>query len=148
MNLLRTTSAHPDFQQLVRQLDAYLSTVNGPDHAFYSQFNHINALRYVVVAYHEAEPVGCGAFKPYDGTTVEIKRMFVDPAQRGRGVGRAVLAELECWSREEGFVDIILETSIKLPAAIHLYEKQGYERTPNYGQYTTMPDSVCFRKKR
>lgn len=146
MTLLRTTSDHADFQTLVRALDTYLTSVNGSDDAYYRQFNAIDALRYVVVAYVNNVPVGCGAFKPFDEQATEIKRMYVLPAYRGMGIARAILAELETWSHEEGYAACVLETSVKLPAAVQLYTKWGYEQTPNYGQYIGMPDSVCFRK--
>ncbi|CCG98038.1 GCN5-related N-acetyltransferase [Fibrella aestuarina BUZ 2] len=146
MTLLRTTSDHTDFQRLVLALDTYLTGVNGSDDAYYRQFNTIDALRYVVVAYVNDVPVGCGAFKPFDQQATEIKRMFVDPAHRGQGIAQAILAELEGWSHEEGYTACVLETSVKLPGAVQLYTKWGYERTPNYGQYVGMPDSICFRK--
>ncbi|MBO0937779.1 GNAT family N-acetyltransferase [Fibrella sp. HMF5335] len=146
MTILRTTSENADFQFLVSKLDACLAEINGSDHAFYNQFNSIAALQHVVVAYDDGIPVGCGGLKQVDHESVEIKRMYVDPAQRDRGVGGAVLAALEAWTLELGFRACVLETSVKLPAAVHLYCKHGYERTPNYGQYVDMPDSVCFRK--
>lgn len=147
MTLTRTTSENLNFQQLVNQLNAFLAEMNGSDHAFYNQFNGIAALHHVVVACdNDNKPVGCGGLKQVDNESVEIKRMYVDPVQRGRGVGGAVLAELEAWTLELGFRACVLETSVKLPAAVHLYTKHGYVRTPNYGQYVDMPDSVCFRK--
>ncbi|MBO0933406.1 GNAT family N-acetyltransferase [Fibrella aquatilis] len=147
MTLTRTSSENAHFQQLVAKLDAYLAEINGDDHAFYNQFNSIAALQHAVVAYDDGNiPVGCGALKQVDPESVEIKRMYVDPAERGRGVGGALLAELEAWASELGFRVCVLETSVKLPAAVHLYTKHGYQRTPNYGQYIGMPDSVCFRK--
>lgn len=146
MTLLRTTSDQADFQSLVGALDTYLTSVNGSDDAYYRQFNKIDALRYVVVAYVNDVPVGCGAFKPFDEQATEIKRMYVLPAYRGQGIARAILAELETWSHKEGYVACVLETSVKLPEAVGLYTRWGYERTPNYGQYIGMPDSICFRK--
>lgn len=151
MTLLRTSSDQADFQTLVRALDTYLTSVNGSDDAYYRQFNAIDALRYVVVAYVNnptglAIPVGCGAFKPFDAQTTEIKRMYVHPAYRGQGIARAILAELEGWSQGEGYRVCVLETSVKLPEAVQLYTRWGYERTANYGQYVDMPDSICFRK--
>lgn len=147
MTLLRTTSESADFQALVRQLDTYLAEVNGNDHGFYNQFNGIVALNHAVVAYLDEVPVGCGAFKPFDEASVEIKRMFVDPTQRGLGVGRRILAELEQWASELGYRYCVLETSVKLARANHLYAKSGYVPMPKYGPYVDMPDSVCFSKK-
>lgn len=142
----RTHSANPDFQQLVQQLDAYLSILNGEEHSFYNQFNGIEALAYVVVAYDGPTPVGCGAIKPYDNTSTEIKRMYVLPTHRGQGIAGHILNELETWSHELGFKATVLETANDMPDAIGLYTKNGYERIPNYGQYVGMPRSVCMKK--
>ncbi|TAE22107.1 MAG: GNAT family N-acetyltransferase [Cytophagales bacterium] len=144
--ILRTTSENPDFQALVAELDAYLAQLNGEEHTFYNQFNVITALKHVVVFYDVDMPIACGAIKPFDDHTAEVKRMFVLPDRRGGGLAGEVLAELEAWSRELGCSATVLETANDMPDVIRLYEKHGYERTPNYGQYVGMPRSVCFRK--
>lgn len=144
--LLRTTSANPDFQALVKLLDADLKIRDGDEHAFFSQYNKIDALNEVVVAYVNNMPVGCGAFKVYEKKTAEIKRMYVLPEFRGKGIAQAVLKELEIWAKELGFQFCILETGKKQPEAIRLYEKSGYAYIPNYGQYEKVESSVCFKK--
>lgn len=146
LHLIRTTSDHPDFRALVQFLDHDLAVRDGADHAFYAQFNKIDAIRHAVVAYLHDEPVGCGAFKPYVDEQVEIKRMFVQPAHRGQGVAPALLAELEAWAGELGYRSCVLETGQKQPEAIRLYEKSGYHRIPNYGQYVGVENSVCMEK--
>jgi len=103
-------------------------------------------LRHVVVAYKKDAPVGCGAIKPYDDATMEVKRMFVPLEHRGSGVAVAVLHELEHWAKELGFGKCILETGIKMPEAIGLYKKSGYSQIDNYGQYAGVASSVCFEK--
>jgi len=144
--LVRTTSENLDFRTLVQLLDQDLATRDGAEHGFYAQYNTIAQLNHVVVAYLESEPVGCGAFKPYAPATVEIKRMFVQPAYRGQGVAQAVLAELEKWAAELGYASCVLETGKRQPEAIGLYERSGYGRIPNYGQYTGIANSVCLQK--
>ncbi|RAK62923.1 GNAT family N-acetyltransferase [Hymenobacter edaphi] len=146
LHLLRTDSDHPDFRALVRLLDQDLQVRDGAEHSFYAQFNKVDTIRHVVVAYLDDAPVGCGAFKPYDEAAVEIKRMFVQPAHRGRGVARAVLAELEGWARELGYAGCVLETGKKQPEAIRLYQQSGYQLVPNYGQYIGIDNSVCMQK--
>jgi GNAT superfamily N-acetyltransferase len=147
LHLKRTDSTDPDFTSLVAFLDADLRIRDGAEHAFYAQFNKVHAIRHVVVAYQEGQPVGCGAIKPYEAPgTVEVKRMWVDPAQRGHGIATTVLTALEDWARELGFARCILETGIKQPEAIALYHKTGYARMPNYGQYLNVENSVCFEK--
>lgn len=145
-SLARTTSDNPDFRTLVLQLDRYLAALDGNEHGFYAQYNTIASLRHVVVVYQENEPVGCGAFKEIEPGTIEIKRMYVVPAQRQRGVARAVLDELEQWATELGYTTAVLETGRRQPEAIALYERQGYQRTENYGQYVGVANSVCMRK--
>lgn len=146
--LLRTDSTNTDFQQLVRLLDAYLSELNGEEHTFYNQFNQIEALQYVVVAYRDGIPVGCGAIKSFNETSAEVKRMFVQPMLRGKGLAGQILEELEIWSRELGFTSTILETAIDMPSAIRLYTKSGYVQIPNYEPYVGMKRSVCMQKGR
>jgi len=99
-----------------------------------------------LVAYVEGRPVGCGALRPHDGATAEVKRMFVDPACRGRRIGAALLAELELQARRFGCARVILETGIRQPEAIRLYERAGYTRIPAFGRHVGNPLSVCFGK--
>lgn len=147
ITLLRTTSDHEDFQRLVRHLDAELAVIDGDDHAFYHQFNKTDALKYVVLAYDDQHPVGCGALKAFDAATMEVKRMFVFPEMRGHGIATRVLAELEHWAKELHLPKCVLETGKKQPDAIALYTKNGYNLIPNYGQYAGIENSVCFEKQ-
>lgn len=142
----RTDSSDPDFRELVALLDAELAERDGDEHPFYAQFNKIDLIRHAVVATVDGEAVGCGAYKPYEGGIVEIKRMFVRPRGRGKEIAVAVLDELERWAREEGYSSAVLETGFKQPEAIRLYEKSGYVRIPNYGQYAGVANSLCMRK--
>jgi putative acetyltransferase len=144
--LIRTDSSDTDFQGLVKLLDADLRIRDGEDHAFYAQFNKIDTLRHALVAYVNNIPVGCGAFKPYTESSVEIKRMFVHPEYRGQGIAQAVLTALEKWASELGHKNCVLETGLKQPEAIRLYQKSGYLRIPNYGQYVNVENSVCMQK--
>jgi len=146
LRLIRTTSESPDFQQLVQLLDRDLAQRDGDEHGFYAQYNKIALIKHAVVAYADDERVGCGAFKEYAPDSVEIKRMFVQPTHRQRGVARTVLAELETWATELGYANCVLETGKRQPEAIALYERSGYELTPNYGQYIGIDNSVCLRK--
>ncbi len=145
--LTRTTSTNPDFQALVVLLDQDLKIRDGEEHDFYNQFNKITNLRECVVAYQDDQPVGCGAFREYDAQTVEIKRMYVHPEFRGKGVAGSILKELEAWAAELSYAAAVLETGKKQPEAIALYQKSGYSLIPNYGQYLNVENSVCMRKE-
>ena len=144
---VRRDSNSQDFLDLVTQLDADLSQRNGTLQATYNKYNIIQHIDTVVVAYCNHLPVGCGCFKAYDERTAEIKRMYVKPENRGEGVSKQILAELEKWALELGFTKTILETGIKQPEAIGLYNESGYSRIPNYGQYSAMQNSICFSKR-
>lgn len=146
IHLLRTDSSNPDFQKLVTLLDADLKIRDGEDHAFYSQYNKIQAIKHAVVAYQDDEPVGCGAIKEYEPGTMEVKRMYVSEDKRGSGIASAVLKELEIWAAKLGYSKCILETGINQPEAIALYKKNNYSIIPNYGQYTGIENSICFEK--
>jgi GNAT superfamily N-acetyltransferase len=144
--LIRTNSDNSDFIELVKLLDAELAIADGDDHVFYSQFNKIDKIKFVIVAYENEEPVGCGAIKDYGGDAMEIKRMYVSPAYRNKGIASKILSELEKWASELSYNRCILETGKRQPDAIGLYKKNGYKPIPNYGQYTEVENSVCFEK--
>lgn len=147
IQLQRTNSDNPDFQTLVKALDLDLKIRDGDEHAFFAQYNKIDAIKYVVVAYENNLPVGCGAIKAYDENTMEVKRMYVLPEKRGRGIASLVLIELEHWCKELNFTKCILETGEKQPEAIQLYKKNKYQIIPNFGQYEGVESSVCFEKQ-
>ena len=146
VKLIRTDSRNLDFTELVKLLDADLAVKDGEDHSFYSQFNKIDNIRYVVVAYEDEKPSGCGAIKEFGADTMEIKRMFVNPESRRKGIAMKILSELENWALELSYTRCILETGKRQPDAIGLYKKTGYRSIPNYGQYAGVKNSVCFEK--
>jgi GNAT superfamily N-acetyltransferase len=147
ISIVRTNSANSDFLILVKKLDAELAIRDGDDHVFYSQFNSLEKIRHVVLAYVDGDPAGCGAIKEYSASTMEIKRMFVLADHRRKGIAAKILAELELWTAELSYTKCILETGKKQPEAIELYKKNGYQQIPNYGQYIGVENSVCFEKE-
>jgi putative acetyltransferase len=100
-----------------------------------------------LVAYLDDVAVGCGAVRRLDGATAELKRMYVDPCVRGRGIGRTLVEALEREARVLGVTKVVLETGTRLAPAIRLYETMGYARIPLFGEYLSSPDtSLCFGK--
>lgn len=146
LQFLRTNAEHPDFVALVKRLDLDLAIRDGDDHAFYAQFNKTGAIRHAVLAYENGQAIGCGAFKAFDGQIAEIKRVFVDPDYRGKGVGFSIVNELERWAAALNYPECILETGKNQPEAIRLYQKAGYTITKNYGPYEHIENSVCMKK--
>ena len=147
IEMIRTNSENEDFVELVRHLDAELAVRDGDEHAFYAKFNKIAKLKHVVLAYEDGKALGCGAIRALESGDMEIKRMYVPPERRSKGIATRVLMELENWARELSYARCVLETGLKQPEAIRLYEKNGYERIPNYGQYIDVENSVCFGKE-
>lgn len=147
IKFVKTNAKNADFLSLVKRLDAALKITDGVDHIFYSQFNKVDNIKHILVAYDDKVPVGCGAIKAYSDTCMEVKRMFVDETKRGEGLGLEILTRLEKWAAQLGCDSCILETGKRQVDAIALYKKAGYAVIENYGQYSGVENSVCFEKK-
>lgn len=137
----------PEAVRLLRLLDAELharypaSSVHGFDPAAAGPVAGAFLLARI-----GGEAVGCGAVRPLEPGVGEIKRMFVLPESRGRGVARAILGALEEAARTLGLTTLRLETGTRQPEALALYEACEYRRIPAFGEYASDPYSVCFEK--
>ena len=100
-----------------------------------------------LVAYDGEAPVGCGALRGLDAATMEIKRMFVVPEGRRRGIGRALLRALLEQARALGRARVVLETGVRQGEAITLYEQEGFVRIPLFGEYLGASLSVCMERR-
>ena len=146
LKLIRTSSKNKDFITLVKLLDADLAITDGDEHSFYNQFNGTDLIKHVVILYDNEIAVSCGGLKKESSNRMEVKRMYTRTENRSRGLASKVLHELETWAREMSYDKCILETGKKQPYAIQLYKKNGYQITPNYGQYQGVLNSLCFEK--
>jgi GNAT superfamily N-acetyltransferase len=106
---------------------------------------------FVLLLDDDGTPLGCGAVqrlaKSVPGAPDdhgEVKRVYVVPPARGRGLSRPLMSALVELARERGFTYLQLETGDVQPEAIGLYESSGWHRVPNYGQYESDPRSICF----
>lgn len=147
MKLIRTNAKNEDFLKLIDILNIEQAKRNGDKNEFYMQFNHLDEIHHVLVAYNGEKPVGCGALRKYNETSMEVKRMFTLMEERGKGIAKAILEELEKWTVELGHKSCILETGTMNPEAIQLYKKCNYKQIPNFGQYANDEDSLCFEKE-
>lgn len=91
-------------------------------------------------------PAGCGGVKLFAGDYGEIKRMYVRPAFRGRGLAKAMLDHLADYARTQGVGRLRLETGIHQHEAIGLYERAGFMRIPPFGDYWDDPLSLFYEK--
>lgn len=105
------------------------------------------------VGYLDGAPVATGAWRRRGDvealgrrSSAEIKRMYVDPAARGRGLARAMLAHLERAAAAAGASVMILETGAAQPEAIALYESSGYQAIPGFGFYRDADLSRCLAR--
>lgn len=143
----RTTASDSDFKALVIDLDKDLWARYPYIQQNFAPFNFVDDSFRVILAQDDERPVGCGCFRPVkEKDVVEIKRMYVTPSFRSRGVGKMILQKLEQWAKEEKFVLAKLETGINQPEAIAAYEKSGYVRIPNFEPYVNVKESICMMK--
>lgn len=102
---------------------------------------------FLVVRDDDGAAVACGGIARFDDERAELKRMYVVPELRGRGLGRRVLVELEAEARRLGCSAIVLETGDRQAEALGLYAAAGYERIPCYPPYDSRALSLCFEKR-
>jgi putative acetyltransferase len=143
--------ADDDSQALITALNAELSAMYpepGANHFTLDPEETARGRGAFLVVYRGDVPVGCGAVRLLDAETGELKRMYVSPAERGRGLGRRLVAELEAEARALGVRRLVLETGTRQHAALALYRGAGFRPIPLYGEYLLSPDtSVCLGKE-
>jgi putative acetyltransferase len=99
-----------------------------------------------LVAYLNGQPVGCGAVRHVGGLRAEVKRMYVVPEARCKKIGKGILDALEREARQLGVEEMVLETGVRQPRALSLYQNAGFVRVPLFGEYVGKPLSVCMAK--
>ena len=97
-----------------------------------------------VIARADGRAIGCGALRLLDATTAEVKRMYVEPAQRGRGVAKEILDHLEAVAAALGARRLVLETGVYQEEAIGLYLRAGFSQVGCWGEYATAPTSAGY----
>jgi putative acetyltransferase len=139
----------PVARTLIAELNAELSRDYPPAQRFHSLAAEevAEGSGAFIVAWLDGAPAGCGAVRMLSSDVAELKRMYVVPAARGRGVSRAILSTLEDRAAALGAVRVVLETGDKALAALGLYESAGYARIPCFGAYAASPTSICFEKR-
>lgn len=147
VKVVRTTSENPHFSPLVALLDRDLWARYPELGSSYWDNNILAVNKNVVIIYRNDIAVGCGCFKKYDSSKIELKRMFVSNDARGMGYAKLIIKELEDWAQEIGFKAALLETLSKQFEAISLYQKVGYTIVDNYGPYVGIENSICMQKQ-
>ena len=140
----------PTAQRLIEALNAELSNTypeQGACHFRLDAHEVANGQGAFLIAFRAGKPVGCGAVRRTEAQTGEIKRMYVVPKERGRGVGRVILNALEAEARALRISRLVLETGIRQTEALALYQRAGFTRIAPFGEYVGSPLSVCLAKE-
>lgn len=132
----------PELYAMITDQQRELAGLEGETHVSFPLFDGIEFL----VGLERDRAVACGALQPLEPGIGEIKRMYVLPAERGRGLSRQILAAVEQLARDRGIHTLRLETGRYLPAALWLYTSSGYYEIPLYGHYVGHDTSICFEK--
>lgn len=154
LRIVRVDYGHPDAEALIEQVqEEYVARYGGRDESPVDPAMFVPPTGSFFVGYVGATPVATGAWRRSGvaalGTdvTAEVKRMYVVPAAQRRGHARRVLAHLEATAAEAGFEALVLETGMRQPEAMALYESAGYVAVPPFGYYKDSPVSRCFAKR-
>jgi ribosomal protein S18 acetylase RimI-like enzyme len=155
LRIERVGFGHADALALIAEVQAeYVVRYGGPDETPLDPADFTPPRGSFFVGYLRDVPVVSGAWRRRDdvsafGTTetAEIKRMYVVSGLRGQGLARAMLAHLESTAAEAGAAAIVLETGLRQPEAIGLYESSGYTPIASFGHYRDEPLNRCFAKR-
>ena len=147
MNISFVPSSSPDFWMLAAKLDAYYFELVGDIQNRYAEVNRPENMTALAVAYENGAAIACGAWKRIDETTAELKRLYVLPEYRRRGVARGMIAALEGDAAAAGIRRMILETAVDTADSHRLYLAAGYQITDYYGSPAGEDNCLCFFKK-
>jgi GNAT superfamily N-acetyltransferase len=150
ISLRPTNYQHPEVQSLVAEVQQEYVRMYGKEDRSpidAAEFDPPNGL--FIIATVDGRPAAMGGWRRLDSPsgTAEIRRMYVSPEFRGRGLARAVLAQLETTALDAGHRQLILETGLPQPEALRLYRSSGYRDVPPFGHYADSPLSVPLGKR-
>ncbi len=139
--------ADPVAQHLVERVQQeYVVRYGGRDAASVDPAEFSPPLGLFLVAEVDGRPAGCGGWRSCGDGVAEVKRMYVEPAFRRRGVAALVLTELERTAAAAGHRQLVLNSGARQPEALALYDRAGYTPVPGYGVYADAPDAVFLGK--
>jgi GNAT superfamily N-acetyltransferase len=137
----------PLAQYLVEQVQQeYVQRYGGRDAAVVDPAEFVPPAGLFLVAEVDGVPVGCGAWRALPSEVAEIKRVYVEPAFRRRGMAQVVVAALEAGAARAGHGAVVLNTGKEQPEALALYDALGYRPVPGYGVYACAPGAVFLGK--
>lgn len=147
MELRFVSPSSTDYAMLAKKLDDYYISLVGDVHLRYAAINDPRNMACIVVAYEKDIPIGCGCWKAVDERTAEVKRIYVEPEYRRRGVASAIIALLEDHICASGYSQILLETARTTGDSKALYLSLGYREIDYYGSPAGAENCRCFLKE-
>ena len=151
LRVVRTPLADRVSQSLIQALNVELSAIYpepGANHFQLDAAETAEGRGAFIVVYRGETPVGCGALRLLDAETGELKRMYVSPSERGKGLGHLLVSALEAEAKTLGVRRLVLETGVRQQAALALYRAAGFQPIPLYGDYLLSPNtSICLGKE-
>lgn len=154
IDIRRVGYGHPDALLLIEEVQAeYVLRYGGRDETPLDPLMFEPPDGSFFVGYLDGRPVATGAWRRSPvvalgaGRTVEVKRMYVATAARGRGLARRMLAHLETDAAAYGAEAVVLETGLAQPEAIALYESSGYTPIAGFGHYKDAPLNRCYARR-
>jgi GNAT superfamily N-acetyltransferase len=132
---------------VARVQQEYVIRYGGPDEAVVDPAEFVPPAGLFLVAEVDGVPAGCGAWRVHADGTVEVKRVYVEPAYRRRGLAQGLMAELERTAAAAGHRSVVLNTGNRQPEALALYAALGYTPVAGYGVYAEAPGAVFLGKE-
>lgn len=143
-----TDGDDPVFRRFYDVTEAFYSQIAGGlnKRRAFVPYNASAAIPDVLLAFCDGTAAGCAGLKRYSDTDAEVKRLWVEPAFRGRGIATGLMERLEEKAKRQGYRRVILQTRPAMIAAVALYESRGYRLIPNYPPYDKLDGAVCYCK--
>ena len=147
MELRFVSPSSKDYAMLAKKLDDYYISLVGDVHLRYAAVNNPKNMACIIVAYEGNMPIGCGCWKAVDDTTAEVKRIYVEPQYRRKGIASAIIELLENHILASGYTQALLETARTTGDSKALYLSLGYREIPYYGSPAGAENCRCFLKE-
>ena len=144
-----TDGKNEDFKKFYLLTEEYYSKIVGgkKNRLGFVPYNLSEDIDDVIIAYDGGKAVACAGLKEYSRSDAEIKRVWVQPEYRGKGIATKLMVAVEEKARCMGFERAVLQTREIMTDAVALYEKLGYSRIENYPPYDKLDGAVCFAKR-
>ncbi len=142
MEITPVTPAKPEVLELFSLHDDFMLGFLGEDNWFYHRYSEEEHIEKVWLAKDGGAPAGCIAFRTKEPGVGEVKRLFLRPEYRGRGISKELLAALERYAAEQGCRKLYLDTRTTFEPAVSLYRAAGFEVTFKQGLYIQMEKTL------